>query len=161
MKIGMEIMARKHESGFTIIELMIVIVVIAIIIAIAAPSFQKMLERNRLKSAVEEVKSDLQLAKSEAIKRSTNVSFSLTTGTPWSYTVDSIPVKTVSGDQFEGVSVASNTTTTFDHRQGKANASSVVLSTPNYQSQVSVSNLGRIRICTPTGQTGIGGYPSC
>lgn len=139
---------------------MIVVVIIAVIIAMAAPSFQRMVERNRLKSAVETVKADIQLARSDAIKRSTNVTFTLTGGSPWSYTVGTNPVKTVSGQQFTNVAVVANTTTTFDFRQGKANASSVVLATTHYQSQVSVSNLGRIRICTPAGQTGVG-YPGC
>lgn len=152
---------RNYESGFTIIELMVVVIVIGIIAAISAPSFTSMVERNRLKSALEAVKADMQLAKSDALKRSTNVTFTLTGGDPWSYTLSTSPSKTVSGTEFTGVSVAANTTTTFDFRQGRANASSVVLSTSNYQMQVSVSNYGRIRTCTPTGQTGIGGFPDC
>jgi type IV fimbrial biogenesis protein FimT len=55
--------------GFTLIELLIVISIIGITLAIAAPSFQSLIASNRLTASANSLLSALQLAKSEAIKR--------------------------------------------------------------------------------------------
>lgn len=60
----------KMSSGFTIVELMIVIVVTAIGIALAVPSFQDMIERKAVGGAAEAAYEQLQLARSQALKRS-------------------------------------------------------------------------------------------
>ena len=67
---------KKTPKGFTLIELMVTIAVLAIIVTIAMPSFTEMMERQRLKNAVETFYSDLLFAKSEALKRSTDVTVS-------------------------------------------------------------------------------------
>ena len=155
-------MMRK-QSGFTLVELMIVIAIIAIFAAIALPSFSSLIERGRLKSATEVIKADIQFARSEAMKRSADVTTVFTSGTP-SYTMTdaSGTIKTVDGTQFSsGVAIAANTTVVFNFRRGNANASDVTLSTTNYQSRVVISNRGRVGVCTPAGQTGVGGYPGC
>jgi type IV fimbrial biogenesis protein FimT len=60
----------KKTSGFTMIELMIVIVVAAIGIGLAIPSFRGLVERKQLGGATEAVFQHLQRAKTQAIKRS-------------------------------------------------------------------------------------------
>lgn len=60
----------KKISGFTIIELMIVVMIAAIGIALAVPSFSAMIERKQLGGATEAVFQHLQRAKSQAVKRS-------------------------------------------------------------------------------------------
>lgn len=55
--------------GFTSIELMVTVAVLAILSAIAAPSFRLLFERWRVLQTVESLKSSLMLARSEAIKR--------------------------------------------------------------------------------------------
>jgi len=59
--------------GFTTIELMVAIGILAILSAIAAPSFNFVLERWRVLQAIESMKSSLMLARSEAIRRGGNV----------------------------------------------------------------------------------------
>lgn len=59
--------------GVTLIELMIVIVITAILLAWAIPSFQETIDRNRLKAATETLYGDFQFAKSEAIKRNEQI----------------------------------------------------------------------------------------
>lgn len=60
---------RITERGFTLIELMVTIAILAILIGIAIPSFQEMIQANRLQSASAEFQSALAMARTEAIKR--------------------------------------------------------------------------------------------
>ncbi|MDP3230829.1 MAG: GspH/FimT family pseudopilin [Acidovorax sp.] len=62
------------QFGFTAIELMVVVSIVAILAALAAPSFTPLIERWRVRSATEEVQSTLYFARSEAIKRGGRVS---------------------------------------------------------------------------------------
>ena len=60
---------KQRQAGVTMIELMIVIAIAAIRAAIAAPSFNDFIENTRLTSAMSQLTSDLNRARSEAIKR--------------------------------------------------------------------------------------------
>ncbi|MFY3386910.1 GspH/FimT family pseudopilin [Paracidovorax sp. MALMAid1276] len=64
---------RRHDQGFTAIELMVVISIVAILAALAAPSFNLLIERWRVRSATEDLSSSLYFARSEAIKRGGNI----------------------------------------------------------------------------------------
>lgn len=65
--------ARQGNQGFTMIELMIVVAIMAILIALAAPSFTPLIERWRVRDSAETLTSSLYYARSEAIKRGGNV----------------------------------------------------------------------------------------
>jgi len=65
--------ARHCQSGVTIVELLIVIVIASILTAVAAPSFGTFIDSARQKSAVSELVSDLNRARVEAIKRNSRV----------------------------------------------------------------------------------------
>ncbi len=58
----------RKKSGFTIIELIIVIVVLGILTAVGVPNFLSWLPKYRLRSAARDLYSNLQLAKLSAIK---------------------------------------------------------------------------------------------
>lgn len=102
-----------RHRGFTLIELLVTIAVIVIMATIAVPGFQNMMATNRLNSDYNEILSGLYLARSEAIKRRQEVTFTLDdNSSPWSYEVslasggDALRARsgasgsvTVSGDQ--------------------------------------------------------------
>ena len=67
---------HANTSGFTLIELMIVMVIVAIGLALAAPSFQIMMEKRRVTAAAEEITSFIAYVQSEAVKRNEVVNFS-------------------------------------------------------------------------------------
>ena len=62
------------SSGFTLIELMVTIAVLAIIVGIAAPSISTQLANQRVKSTVSTIESALKEAKAESIIRRQNIS---------------------------------------------------------------------------------------
>lgn len=64
---------RIRPSGFTVIELLIVIAITSIATAFAVPAFLATIRANRLDSATTELRVALQLARSEAVKRATVV----------------------------------------------------------------------------------------
>ena len=61
--------ARPTMQGFTAIELMVVVSIIAVLAALAGPSFAQMIESWRVRDATESLRSTLLFARSEAIKR--------------------------------------------------------------------------------------------
>ena len=63
---------QKHR-GFTLIELSIVVVIAAILVTLAAPSFVRLIKSNTITSGVNSFTADLRFARSESIRRGGSV----------------------------------------------------------------------------------------
>lgn len=59
----------RFSRGFTVIELMIVVAILGVLTALAAPNFRPLIERWRVRDAAESLTATLYFARSEAIKR--------------------------------------------------------------------------------------------
>lgn len=174
-------------KGFTLIEMMIVIAIMGILLALAAPSFTIYFEKTRTKRAAETMAAFLVNAKSESIKRNAAVRVVFQTaggGTSWcagmttgancdclaspnTCTLDGVD-RTISSTDYSGVmlnatgGVDDGDMFTFTHKRGTVNADTVrLLSDSGYEMRVVVSGIGRIRLCSPSGSGYIGGYTEC
>ncbi len=58
-----------RARGFTIVELMLTVVILAIVSLLAIPSFERMILENRISSQTNELSSLISFARSEAVKR--------------------------------------------------------------------------------------------
>jgi type IV fimbrial biogenesis protein FimT len=65
--------SRGATSGFTLIEMLVVIAISAILLAVGVPSFSYMIDRNRVAGEVNQMLADLALTRSEALARRTRV----------------------------------------------------------------------------------------
>lgn len=61
--------SHRRVRGFTLLEVMVVVAIMGVLAALAAPSFNPLIERWRVRQAVESMTSTLYYARSEAIKR--------------------------------------------------------------------------------------------
>jgi type IV fimbrial biogenesis protein FimT len=76
--------------GFSLVELMIAVAVLAIIMSIAFPSFNAMIKNSQIRSAAESIQNGIQLARAEAVKRNAPVQFDLR-GTNSAWTICTQP----------------------------------------------------------------------
>lgn len=69
--------ARTAASGFTLVELLIGFAVMALLLVLAAPSFTSMIETQRLRGTNDQLMTDIQFMRAEAVSRQevTGISF--------------------------------------------------------------------------------------
>ena len=76
-------MHARNVKGVTLVELMVVIGVVAILAAVATPSYRELMDNYRVRSAAEDVVSLISNARSGAVKLHREVDVSFTTGADW------------------------------------------------------------------------------
>lgn len=163
------------QTGFTIIELIIVLVIVVILTLIAMPVFNTLIQNYRLTTNAEALYNALQFARIEAIKENTNIYVSFTAGDNWCYGINSgsacncsianncnLGSKSAPAAQQLTLSHSGLTSSTiyFEPTHAAANAAGSITFTIYGQSSLittSVSALGNLQVCS----TGISGYTAC
>lgn len=72
---------RKPSRAFTLLELMIVVTLIAVMLLLAAPSISVWLQNLKVRNVGESIVNGMHLARMEAMKRNTRVTFSMVSTT--------------------------------------------------------------------------------
>jgi type IV fimbrial biogenesis protein FimT len=75
--------AMKTNRGFTVIELMVTLAILALMMGLGIPSFRAFISSQKIKSGTSELMTTLVLARSEAVKRNANVTITPTSATVW------------------------------------------------------------------------------
>lgn len=183
-------MGPRAPKGFTLIELMVAIAVLAILVTLAAPSFNSLIDKYRVKRAADSISAFLVSAKSEAIKQNRTVRAvfqSAGSGATWcaGMTTDAScdcmvasqcqfkladgtadgADRVLRGGNYPGIVLenpADGAMFSFTPLRGTVNSGNAqVKSVDGLQVRVRVSGTGRIRLCSPSGAGNVGGYPVC
>jgi type IV fimbrial biogenesis protein FimT len=75
--------SRSSFTGFTIIELMVSIAIVAILVGIGVPSFQTAIQNARLSASISDLQAAMLNARSEAMKRNSPVVVAPIDGASW------------------------------------------------------------------------------
>lgn len=115
------------RRGFTMIEMLITVAIVALLATLAAPSFKVMLANAQIRTAAQAMYDGLQLARVEAIRRNERVIFAKGTQSDWTVTVES-----------DGSTVQARSS-------AEGSPAVLVTATPAIATEVTFDGLGRIR----------------
>lgn len=157
---------------------MLGIVVAAILLAVAIPSFNNLSEKYRLKGAAERLSTEIQMARSEAVARNEPINVTVQGGTDWCIGVSDSGAcncladndcqvdgeeQAVGNSDFEGIEMGSgDVTILFSGIRGLPDdAKEFEFTKSGKQVTVNLSALGSVRLCSPSGDQYVSGYQDC
>jgi len=175
--------ARQGQSGFSLIELTVVLAMTAILLGTALPALERMKQRQHLQLLAQTMMTDIQQARSEAVQQAANVQLRVSqhpggscylihTGTPGQCRCDDagqavceVPAQVL---KLEWVAASRRMTLTsnvqnmnFQARQGSVTPAGRIEITSGTGESIRhiVSIAGRVRSCSPT--SGFNSLPRC
>lgn len=123
MQFGPVPRVSNGQHGFTLIEVLFAVVLLAVLASLAAPSFRNFVAAQRIRSASYDLSSALMLARAEAIKRNGSVVVS-PQGGDWrnGWTVAAGTVAVAAHEAFDGLAVDGPATNVTYLASGRAAA---------------------------------------
>ena len=167
----------QSDKAFTVMELVITLVIVAVLAAIAIPYTGHYLESRRLEGASQAVLSDLNLARSSALANNTATRLVVTTGNSATWcigittaascdcsTAGSCTLGATSGDSYNNISLgmagfSGATSVLFSASRGTTSAAgTITLTAPSGTIIVETNQLGISRMCS---NDDVGGLDPC
>ena len=153
---------RHGQRGFTMIELMTVLVVIGILAVLAIPAFGDQLARRRLEGVATDLATDLQFARTQAVAN--NAVVRLMTLSTTQYVVRNaanVDLKTVNLPN--SITATNTVTVAYDALRGTATFTNTPINLTSTQTtgqlRLDVNTMGRVNLCSPSGT--LRGYATC
>ena len=115
-----------RNAGFTLIELMLVIVILSIMLLIALPNFAIWIQNTQIRTAGEAILNGMQLARAEAIRRNVNIELRMDVSSGWTARVPG------TGEVIQS------------RLAGEGSAASLVTITPNGAKTVTFNSFGSV-----------------
>ena len=162
-----------RSAGFTLIELLIALTLVAILVAVALPSYRSLRQEQMVRAATQVIYTDVMLLKSEALKRNQTMKFIIfNSGTNnWCYRIhidgsctsctdmcSSIEGrKGANATEFPGISLEASYSESpvstnirpikISPRRGTLGAGHIDISNESYSMRVITNDLGRVSTC--------------
>lgn len=168
----------QSQRGFTLIELMITLVIVAILVGLALPSFKIVMANAQIRTGAQALNDGLQLARVEAIRLNERVIFTLGTKTAWTVsretsgdTVQTRPYNDGSTAATVAVTPSTSTQVTFNslgrvvtNSNGTGSITQIDVDVPttiisaanSKELRITITTGGAIRLCDPNMATGVG-----
>ena len=162
------LLPNNKSLGFSIIELLLGMTIMAVVIAIGMPSYSAWIQNTRIRTAAESIQNGLQVARAEAVKRNVSVQFVLSDGAAWLVGCETVnstcPAIIQSRTAGEGSSgditlVTDAASTVVFNNLGAVNASPTPFTRVDVDSSVAAADRplritigvgGNIRMCDPS-----------
>jgi type IV fimbrial biogenesis protein FimT len=112
-------LSLRRQRGFSLIEALVGVVILSVLMAAGMPSFATFLKNRKVRSTTEALHNGLSLAKAEAVRRNTVITFTLDAGSGWALTCtncagDDLPTMPAGEVASETATAANNTTFNFN-----------------------------------------------
>jgi len=139
----------KNNKGFTLVEMMVVIGIVAILALITVPNIISWRPKAALSGAARTLKADLELAKSRAIRDNATVTVTFDTASGIYRIRDNggnlIKFRQLTSSNISGTTFALNTVT-FDRRGRSSSSGDIDLANASGTVKIVISLLGRVQV---------------
>jgi type IV fimbrial biogenesis protein FimT len=131
---------HNKQSGFTLIEMMIVIAIMGIFAGIAIPNFLSYMPKHRLNGAARQVMGDLMLARMQAVSQNTTVTVAWVSDRKYKISTEE---KTIN---YSDVTMGGFTDISFSPRGTATNRTITLTNSTGLEKKVTVAMTGRVKI---------------
>ena len=145
-----------REGGFTLIELMIGLAVMAILASMSVPAMSGIFNRMRLTGVANELAANLQYARTEAVRRRAGVVLQSTSD---GYRISSGTLELKAVTFASGLTFAESATVDFDQLRATSTPATLDLRNIAGTMRVRINTVGRVSLCAPNGT--LPGYTAC